>query len=103
MPLRFAWEKPAPSTLCYAMLCYALLCTAVCFTPLHCMPLDPFPVRHARAALRYCKIFIEIRQPNPPLPEYTSTGGFWLMHVSGGRAATFSPCFSPQMELKVLF
>ena len=104
MPLRFAWEKPAPSTLCYADLHFSAC--AVCFTPLHCIPLDPFPVRHARAALRYCKIFIEIR-PHPPLPDHR-TVGFWLMHVSGGRAAALlagdshrkwnSKCFSEYLN-----
>ena len=99
MPLRFAWEKPAPSTLCYAMLC-TLHCSLL--HPLALYAFGSFPGETC-TALRYCKIFIEIRHPHPPLPDHTSTGGFWLMHVSGGRAATFSPCFSPQMELKVLF
>ena len=47
MPLRFAWEKPAPrNTLLYPALHFSAC--AVRFTPLHCIPLDPFPVRHAR-------------------------------------------------------
>ena len=48
MPLRFAWEKP-PSTLLHLLHIVLLVYTgAIRLTPLHCMPLVPFPARHAR-------------------------------------------------------
>ena len=90
----------------HTLLCRpALLCLCSSLHPLALYPFGSFPGETC-TALRYCKIFIEIR-PHPPLPDHR-TVGFWLMHVSGGRAAALlvgdshrkwnSKCFSEYLN-----